>query len=121
MKKSIRVVPGNRYRKADETELVWVVKNVYTPNGFDTHVRAFPDHDPSDVRLYAASVFGDPVFFEPVHVQVEAEHTSQEGNPLFSKAEHISQEGNPLFSKAEHTSQDGNPLFSKSAALKPAE
>ena len=85
MKNNIRVAPGNRYRKADETELIWVVKNVYTPNGFETHVRAYPDNDPSDVRLYAASVFGDPRFFEAVHVQVESETVAKAKGPLFAE------------------------------------
>lgn len=80
------MAPGNRYRKSDETELIWIVKNVYTPNGFETHVRAFPDHDPSDVRLYAASVFGDPRFFQPVHVQVETDHRAQAKGPLFAES-----------------------------------
>ena len=86
MKNNIRVAPGNRYRKVDETALIWVVKNVYTPNGFATRVRAFPDHDPNDVRLYAASVFGDPRFFEAVHVQVESEHIAQDKGPLFAES-----------------------------------
>jgi hypothetical protein len=83
MKNKMRVAPGNRYRKTDDTDLIWVVKSVYTPNGFDTHVRAHPDNDPSDVRLYAASIFGDPRFFDAVHVQVETESLPAEKTPLF--------------------------------------
>lgn len=92
-KKDFRVAPGNRYRKSDDTELVWIIKNVYTPNGFETHARAYPTNDPSDVRLYAASVFGDARFFDPIHVQVE------DGKPSGSKA----------------------PAFAEPATLKPAE
>lgn len=59
---------------------------MYTPNGFETHVRAYPDNDPSDVRLYAASVFGDSRFFEPIHVQVESEPMAQAKGPLFAES-----------------------------------
>ncbi|MFL2687150.1 MAG: hypothetical protein ACJ0HN_00965 [Alphaproteobacteria bacterium] len=86
MKKTQHVAPGNRYRKTDDTELIWVVKNVYTPNGFQDHVRAFPDRDPSDIRLYAASIFGDPRFFQPVNVTVDAEHDIKSKGPLFAES-----------------------------------
>ena len=84
-KKDFRVAPGNRYRKSDDTELVWIIKNVYTPNGFETHARAYPTNDPSDVRLYAASVFGDVRFFDPIHVQVEVGKTSGSKAPAFAE------------------------------------
>ena len=71
MKREIAVVaPGNRYQKADSTRVTWVVRDYYTPGGFKRHVRAHPVNDPSDLRLYAASVFGDPTFFSPVHVKL---------------------------------------------------
>ena len=79
------VAPGNRYRKSDDTELVWIIKNVYTPNGFETHARAYPTNDPSDVRLYAASVFGDVRFFDPIHVQVEDGKASGSTAPEFAE------------------------------------
>jgi len=85
VKKDIRLAPGNRYRKSDDTELVWIIKNVYTPNGFETHARAYPTNDPSDVRLYAASVFGDVRFFDPIHVQVEDGKASECKAPAFAE------------------------------------
>ena len=84
-KRDIRVAPGNRYRKSDDTELVWIIKNVYTPNGFEKHARAYPTNDPSDVRLYAASVFGDVRFFDPIHVQVEDGKASECKAPAFAE------------------------------------
>ena len=84
-KRDIRVAPGNRYRKSDDTELVWIIKNVYTPNGFENHARAYPTNDPSDVRLYAASVFGDVRFFDPIHVQVEDGKASGSKAPAFAE------------------------------------
>ena len=84
-KKDFRVAPGNRYRKSDETELVWIIKNVYTPNGFETHARAYPTNDPSDVRLYAASVFGDVRFFDPIHVKVEDGMASESKGPAYAE------------------------------------
>ena len=85
VKKDIRLAPGNRYRKSDDTELVWIIKNVYTPNGFETHARAYPTNDPSDVRLYAASVFGDVRFFDPIHVQLEDGKASGSKAPAFAE------------------------------------
>jgi len=72
------VAPGNRYQKADSTRITWVVRDTYTPGGFKRHVRAHPVNDPSDLRLYAASVFGDPTFFSPVHVKLA--EAPQRGN-----------------------------------------
>ena len=85
VKKNFRVAPGNRYRKSDDTELVWIIKNVYTPSGFEKHARAYPTNDPSDVRLYAASVFGDVRFFDPIHVQVQDGRGSESKGPAFAE------------------------------------
>ena len=79
------VAPGNRYRKSDDTGLVWVIKNVYTPNGFEAHARAYPTNDPSDIRLYAASVFKDVRFFDPIHVQTKDGKETGSKSPIFAE------------------------------------
>ena len=62
----VLIAVGDLFRKANSTNWVWQVRDIFAPTGHCPHARIFRLLDPSDERVFSLSALKDKRLFIPV-------------------------------------------------------